>query len=93
MSNLSYFISVLLLLVKFETKEKKANKIACTCTTFSGHWPTHTRGFEGADWGFLALGLNLNFKDSLNEIKSCFRKLITFDRSLVYIFCLPKSPE
>lgn len=61
MSNLSYFISALLLLVKFETKEKKANKIECTCTTFSGHRPTHTHGFEGADWGFLSTWLKFEF--------------------------------
>lgn len=43
---------------------------------------------------FWALGLNLNFEEwspaghGSNEMKSCLRTLITFDRSLVCIFCL-----
>lgn len=63
MSNLSYVISALPLLVKFGTKEMKTNRIACTCTTFSVDRPIYTcaRGFEGADWGILSTWLTFEF--------------------------------
>lgn len=63
MSNLSYVISALPLLVKFGTKEMKSNKIASTCSTASVHSPiyTHAHGFGGADRGILSTWLRCEF--------------------------------
>lgn len=99
MSNLSYVISALLLLVKFGSRAMKTNKIPCTGTIFSVQGPMYTcaHGLEGATGAFGALGLNLSFEeqspagDGSNEIKSRLRTLITFDRFLVNVFCLQLS--
>lgn len=63
MSNLSYVISALLLLVKFGSRAMKTNKIPCTGTIFSVQGPMYTRahGLEGADWGIRSTWLKFEF--------------------------------
>lgn len=97
MSNLSYVISALPLLVKPGTKEMKTNKTARICTAFSVHRPICACALREQTGAFQAFGLNLKFEKQSpaehgsNEIKSCLRTLITFDRSLLYIFWLQPS--
>lgn len=93
MSNLSYIISALLLLVKFGSRAMKTNKIPCTGMIFSVQGPLYScaHGLEGADWASGALGLNLSFEeqspagDGSHEMKSHLRALITFNRVLVNV--------